>query len=93
MAFGYSIEFVNRVNALLAADPDNPVFQLGKLCIDNNIMLAAVAGDLGMSKQGVYKWFSQEAAPRPDTLAKIDALVKKLQKQQAKKTGKPTKKA
>lgn len=93
MAFGYSIEFVNRVNALLAAYPDSLVFQLGKLCIDNNIMLASVAHDLGMSKQGVYKWFSQEVVPRPDTLDKIDALVKKLQKQQAKKTGKKTKKA
>jgi len=93
MAFGYSSEFVNRVNALLAREPDNAVFQLGKLCIDNNIMLAHVASDLGMSKQGVYKWFSQGVAPRPDTLEKIEQLTIKLQKKQAKRTGKKTKKA
>lgn len=86
MPFGYSQDFVTKVNAEYKQCPDNPVFQLGKLCVDHHIMLSEVADELALSKQGVYKWFSQGTKPKEDTMKNIKALVAKLKKKHAKKT-------
>lgn len=81
MAYGYSIRFAELVKKRHRANPDDPLYLMGKLCIENDVMMADVAESLSVSKQALYKWFAGDYAPKPEQLAKINSFNKRLRKQ------------
>jgi DNA-binding XRE family transcriptional regulator len=78
MPVGYSIAFAEHVKALRKAHPDNPLYELGMLCIAHDISIVELADRLGVSKQAVYDWFDGNYEPKPETVERIHTQIKKL---------------
>jgi DNA-binding XRE family transcriptional regulator len=80
MPFGYSHNFALQIEAKYKSDKNNPVFQMGHLAVEKEVMLSEIASELGVSKQAIYKWFEGAYAPKEDVMKKIIKLNKKLEK-------------
>jgi hypothetical protein len=75
MSYGYSAKLIylnKRANGWLLG------VRLGRACIRNNIPVAEVAEELGVSRQTVYNWFIGARSPQsgiaPDVRDYIDSL-------------------
>lgn len=66
---GYSLWIVRQVEA---ANPELLGVKLAKFCIANDISVAVVAADLGVSRQAVYRWFVGDYYPHAEMAARID---------------------
>ena len=64
MGYGYSVRLF-KDNA--AANPALLGVQLGRMCIERDISVQAVAAALGVSRQTIYNWFRGDYSPHPKT--------------------------
>lgn len=71
---GYSYA---TVKAVLAGDPAHVGVRLGRVCIENDVPIAQVAQDVGVSRLTVYTWFHGEYMPRAELVPKIRELIAK----------------
>lgn len=65
----------STVKAILAADPAHIGVRLGRVCIENDVPVARVASDLGVSRLTVYAWFEGKFFPNPDRVEQINKLL------------------
>jgi transcriptional regulator with XRE-family HTH domain len=75
MSYGYSARLIalnKKASAKLAG------VRLGRMCIKQDIPVAAVAAKLGVSRQTVYNWFCGTHAAHPDTVLKLQAYLTSL---------------
>ena len=61
MSYGYSVRLVRQNNE---ADTASCGVRLGRVCIERDIPVQAVAATLNVSRLTVYKWFSGMGLPR-----------------------------
>ena len=72
MSYGYT----TRLNSLnRQADKSSLGVKLGKVCIKQEIPVAEVAFQLGVSRQTIYNWFQGTHYPHPDLTDDIKALL------------------
>jgi len=72
MSYGYT----TRLNSLnRQADKSSLGVKLGKVCIKQEIPVAEVASQLGVSRQTIYNWFQGTHYPHPDLTDDIKALL------------------
>jgi len=72
MSYGYT----TRLNSLnRQADKSSLGVKLGKVCIKQEIPVAEVASQLGVSRQTIYNWFQGTHYPHPDLTYDIKALL------------------
>ena len=72
MSYGYT----TRLNSLnKQADKSSLGVKLGTVCIKQEIPVAEVASQLGVSRQTVYNWFQGTHYPHPDLTDDIKALL------------------
>lgn len=69
---GYSYAFVKEVQA---ANPEHIGVKLGLYCIEHGIKVGVIAEKLGVSRHTIYSWFRGKFQPRPEQVAKIQALL------------------
>lgn len=77
MSYGYS---QYTVSANKSANKRLIGVTLGRLCIANNVPVAAVANKFGVSRQTVYNWFGGKHEPKPDLLRAVNAYIASLTK-------------
>lgn len=82
MSHGYSHR---TVLAVLRADSVSLGVALGRLCIELDIPVSAVADALGVSRMAVYKWFDGTSVPSPKHAPRIQALMQSYKKRPKKK--------
>lgn len=81
MAYGYSNTMATNIREKHDSNPDDPLYALGAICVDHEIVPSVIAEKLGVSKQTVYDWLAGKYSPKADKLADIKALLKTYQKQ------------
>lgn len=69
---GYSLWIVRQVEA---ANSELLGVRLAKFCIANDISVATVAADLGVSRQAVYRWFVGDYYPQAKMAARIETWL------------------
>ena len=72
---GYSSGMASRIKS---ANKKLIGVQLGRICLQQDISVAAVAAHIGVSRQIVYRWFTGEAEPRRyqrTVLALVESLA------------------
>ena len=74
MSYGYSARLIK---ANQDADKSLLGVRLGKMCIREEVPVAAIAQDLGVSRQTIYNWFSGTSSPMGATAKKVEAFIKK----------------
>lgn len=69
MSHGYSMSlvFANK-----KADVQHPGVALGRFCIERDIPVSQIAGELGVSRATVYNWFSGYVRPSREHLEAIE---------------------
>ena len=60
MMVGYTLH-MQKLNK--AADSKNIGVRLGRFCIKNDISVAEIAAQLGVTRQAVYNWFVGKSTP------------------------------
>jgi len=64
--------------AVAAADRTQPGVQLGCACIDAQVPVQVVAKWFGVSRQAIYDWFTGNTGVRQKHEARIESIVKVL---------------
>jgi hypothetical protein len=72
---GYTLSIIQK-NA--EADQSKIGVQLGRVCIEKNVPVQTVASYFGMTRTGVYYWFSGEREPRKVAAEEIKEFIKNL---------------
>jgi|TARA_Y100001954_G_C15827415_1_gene612991 transcriptional regulator with XRE-family HTH domain len=72
MSYGYTTRLVSLNKQ---ANRSSLGVKLGKVCIKQEIPVAEVASQLGVSRQTVYNWFIGTHEPHPDLNATIEELL------------------
>lgn len=85
MAYGYSQAMADLIRDKHENDPDDTLFALLIICLDNGIVPSELAQSLGVSKQTVYDWIAERYSPRPDARQAITDLLKAYKKTYRKK--------
>lgn len=85
MAYGYSNTMAKQIEEKHRQNPDDPLFALLAICVQQNIVPSTVAAKLGVSKQTIYDWIGGKYSPRPDTFDEIKTQLKQARKQYGKK--------
>jgi len=75
ISHGYSSHIINQNKK---ADPKLLGVRLGRLCIKNEVPVAAVMKKLCVSKQTVYNWFSGTSSPQNLIKPKVEAFISTL---------------
>jgi DNA-binding transcriptional regulator YiaG len=72
MSYGYT----TRLNSLnKQASRSSLGVKLGRVCIKQEIPVAEVSSQLGVSRQTVYNWFQGTHKPHPDFTSAIRTLL------------------
>lgn len=69
---GYSHNLVKLVEQ---GDQNSIGVQLGRMCIENDISVRAVADALNVSRMTVYHWFAGRFTPRQEYVTRIERLL------------------
>jgi hypothetical protein len=77
MSYGYSLQLLESNKR---ADRRNLGVALGRVCIRKCIPVSVVAGELGVSAQTVYNWFSGVTNPQARLAPQVQALLLNLRK-------------
>ncbi len=73
MSYGYT----TRLSSITKqADGSSLGDKHGRVCNEQEIPVAEVASQLGVSRQTVYNWFEGTHFPHPDLTDAIEALLK-----------------
>lgn len=72
MTIGYS---QSLVKANKKADSKSLGVALGRVCIANNISVAEVAGELGVSRMTIYNWFAGTHQPYARYFTDIERYI------------------
>jgi hypothetical protein len=72
---GYTLSII-RKNA--EADQSKIGVQLGRVCISKNVPVQTVASYFGMTRSGIYYWFSGEREPRKVAAQEIKDFIQNL---------------
>jgi DNA-binding XRE family transcriptional regulator len=80
MGIGYTLGTARRNKLALASSGSSKKLgvQLGKLCIRNDISVAYIASELGISRPTVYNWFLGYTNPSASLTPSVSKLLTKL---------------
>lgn len=67
-------------DAIIAGDGRKPGVLLGQACVAADIPIQVVAGWLGASREGVYRWFLGQSGVSESRLPKMEHIARILQK-------------
>lgn len=75
---GFTTVFLAAVEA---ADAALPAVQLAKLCIKNNVPMAAIAAKLGVTRATMYSWATGQSTPSDENLTKVLKWLERMRQQ------------